>query len=108
MLYSGPMSQRIPREDRLAMARRFEQANISKDHFCKAESVSMSTLDYWRHQLRVNDQGALEAQFVELVVDEPGRVGTRPPAPGQRPDLEVQLPLGVKLRFFGIGSHVQR
>lgn len=98
------------------MARRFEQTSISKDNFCKAENISMSTLDYWRQQLRLDDtfgngyafQGAVEGQFVELIADKPGRVTTRPPAPGQRPDLEVQLPLGVKLRFFGVGSDGHR
>lgn len=81
------------RQERLAMARRFESGGLSKYEFCRREGISRSKLDYWLKNL-VREHQPVDAEFVEVVVAEPRTL--------QRSvTCEVELPHGVKLRFFG-------
>ena len=85
------------REMRLAMAKRYEEGDLTKAQFCKLEGVSLGNLDYWRRQLRDEAHGGfLEADFVEL------RPAVRPE--GKSPQIEIELPFGVTLRIFGGGA----
>lgn len=85
------------REMRLAMARRYEEGELTKVRFCELEGVSPSNLDYWRRQLRDETQeGFLEAEFSELKP-------TTTPQP-RAPQIEIELPFGVTLRIFGAGA----
>ena len=83
------------REERLAMARRFEAANLSKRQFCRREGISGCKLNYWLKNLELErNREAVEADFIEVVVSDSSH--------RQREvTCEVELPLGVKLRFFG-------
>ena len=90
----------LDREGKLALARRFERGKISKSKFCLAEGISEGSLDHWRRALRDErpGQGFIEASFIE--VDASG--GNLLAAKTSQADIEVELPFGVKLRFFGV------
>jgi hypothetical protein len=84
------------------MARRFESGSVSKAQFCRAERISSGSLDHWLRVSREeqSEVGFIEANFVEVNAG----ARTAVPAEDQQPDIEVQLPFGVKLRFFGVNS----
>lgn len=83
------------RQERLAMARRFERGELSRTEFCKRERISKCKLNYWLKNLELErNQHVADAQFIEVVVSEPVR-------DQQQVTCEVELPHGVKLRFFG-------
>lgn len=87
------------REKRLAMARRFETSLVSKSEFCRQEKVSVCKLNYWLKNLAIERrQETSEGEFIEVVVSEPETSVSR------RVTCEVELPHGVKLRFFGPGE----
>ena len=84
------------RESKLEMARRYESGSLSKAAFCRSEKVSTGSLDHWVRVLRQERLGDfVEASFVEV------EVSAAPPR-SERPHVEVELPFGVKLRFFGV------
>ena len=83
------------RRERLAMARRFEAGSLSKNEFCRREGISGCKLNYWlRHLEDERSRGIVDADFVEVVV-------TDSTSRSERVTCEVELPHGVKLRFFG-------
>ena len=83
------------RQERLAMARRFETSELSRTEFCKRERISKCKLSYWLKNLDLErKQGVTDAEFIEVVVSDPV-------ARNQTVACEVELPHGVKLRFFG-------
>jgi hypothetical protein len=86
------------REQRLAMVRRFANSELSRAEFCKQEGISISCFDYWR--ARAHQREALSG-FVQVKVEEAQAVERAERMP--RPSLEVELPMGVKLRFFESG-----
>ena len=84
-----------PREraKRLEMARRFESGGDSKSEFCRREGISTCKLEYWLRNLAL-ERGHFEGEFVEVRVSDSvatDRVLT----------CELELPHGVKLKFFG-------
>lgn len=88
---------RVGREVRLEMAKRFESGELSKAKFCESEGVSVSTLDYWRHQLQAEGEPRfMEAEFTE--VSPPRRVASK------SLQVELELPMGIVLRIFGTNS----
>ncbi len=85
------------RRERLALARGFETSKLSKAKYCRQHGLSVNSLDHWLREATKEERGAVEATFFEVQVsDGPTSVSSR------QPDLEVELPLGVKLRFFGM------
>lgn len=86
-------NQRL-REKRLAMVRRFDDSELSRVDFCRREGVSVSCFDYWRAKVRGVES---PDEFIEVRVEDSQPVrATRV----RKPSLEVDLPMGVKLRFF--------
>lgn len=84
------------RSERFALARRFRSSNLSKAEYCRRNGLSVNILDYWLREAAKEESGIVEAAFFEIQVADSG-----PAAPARQPELEVELPLGVKLRFFG-------
>jgi len=83
------------RQERLAMARRFETGGLSKNEFCRREGISGCKLNYWLKNLdKERQQVVADAEFIEVVV-------TEPVVQAQEVACEVELPYGVKLRFYG-------
>ena len=87
------------RRERFALARGFETSRLSKSEYARRHGLSINVLDYWIREAAREDSSALEAAFFEVqVTDSPVPEAKMPP---RQPDLEVELPHGVKLRFFG-------
>lgn len=84
------------------MARRFESGQVSKAEFCRREGISTCKLEYWLRNLEI-ERGAFDGEFVEVrVSDSPVEVRVSDsPVPGRVVTCELELPHGVKLRFFG-------
>lgn len=85
------------RRERFALARAFGQSNLTKAEYCRRHGFSAGSFDYWCREARKEKNGGIEEAFFEVQVADSTPV-TRP---SRQPDLEVELPLGVKLRFFG-------
>jgi transposase-like protein len=76
------------------------RSGLSQEQFCKREGISMATFSSWRRKLRAASLVPRGAGFVEVCISDPARV-TRT-APETQPDLVVELPYGVVLRFHGV------
>ena len=85
------------RRERLALARAFETSNLSKAEYCRRHGFSAGSLDYWCREARKEQVGGIVEAFFEVQVADSAPASL----PLRQPDLEVELPLGVKLRFFG-------
>lgn len=85
------------RRERFALARGFETSKLSKVEYCRRYQLSVNSLDYWLREAAKEEQGAVEATFFDVQVSD----NSAPMLQSRQPDLEVELPLGVKLRFFG-------
>lgn len=85
------------RRDRLEMVRRFHRSEMSRAEFSKAEGIPVSTLDYWRARTRSPRNETADAEpFIEVEVEDVTTARAY-----REPSLEVELPMGIKLRFFG-------
>lgn len=87
------------RQRRIALARGFDESNLTKAEYCRRHSLSANSFAYWYSEAhKAQSEGIMEAAFFQVQVAD-----TLPAATPRQPDLEVELPLGVKLRFFGTG-----
>ena len=90
---------RKQRSQRLALVRSFPESGVSKAEFCKQHDLPMSTFDYWRRTVQIEDaENMVDGHFVEVHVE------SARAEPDRQPTMEVELPYGVKLRFYGIGQ----
>ena len=85
------------RRERFALARAFGTSNLTKAEYCRQHGLSSNSLDHWIRELAKAEQGTIERSFFEIEMTDGPTVVPQP----RQPDLEVELPLGVKLRFFG-------
>lgn len=85
------------RRERLALARAFGQSNLTKAEYCRRHGLSVNSFDYWTREAAKEKSEVLEASFFEVQVTDSAPVTP----PSCRPALEVELPMGVTLRFFG-------
>ena len=93
------------RERMMALVGDFQTSGLSRVEYSRLHEVSVSKFDYWLAKWRKEQEpetGVLEAEFIQLDL---GGL-SRTPAAGSRavPDVEVELPHGVRLRFFNVGS----
>lgn len=88
------------RRERLALARAFETSGLTKVDYGRQHGISANSLDYWCREAHKEklEKETVEAAFFQVQVED-----GPPAATPRQPDLEVELPLGVKLRFFGTG-----
>ena len=84
------------RRERFALARAFETSGLTKSDYCRRHGLSVNSFDYWLREAAKGESGAMDAAFFEITVAD-----SAPTLSPRQPDLEVDLPLGVKLRFFG-------
>lgn len=85
-----------------AILDRFNESGVSQTLFCEQNGISLSSFNYWMKKRR--DGGGqngkvAEPRFVEL---EFTSSSTKRLDAG-KDDLVVELPLGVVLRFRGVG-----
>ncbi len=87
------------RQHRIALARGFDASDLTKAEYCRRHGLSTNSFAYWYSEAhKAQPDGIVEAAFFQVeVADAPPAVVPR------QPDLEVELPLGVKLRFFATG-----
>ena len=79
----------------MALARSYKLGSLRRTEFARKVGVHPSTLDVWCRRLRKEGEPeAVTAEFTEVTV-------TEVPEPSIQPDVEVELPFGVTLRFFG-------
>ena len=78
------------RADWEALVAKYERSGLSRKRFCDQASISVSSLDYWRHRLR-SELRKEAASFIEL------------PAVAASPawDVELELGGGAVLELFG-------
>lgn len=85
------------RRQRLALVRSFPESGLSRAEFCRRHDLPVSTFDYWRRTARIEEaESTVDGHFVEVLVEDVAK------EPEWRPEMEVELPYGVKLRFFGV------
>lgn len=90
------------RRERMEMARRFETGFLSKREFCRREQISSTKLNYWLARLdREKSQETIEGEFLEVVVSDLTQNREGPCHSEVQLTCELELPHGVKLRFFG-------
>lgn len=88
MTVSKATANRRGRVDGERLVAEFEASELGRKAFCEAQSVSVSTLDYWRKRLR-GHAAAAASSFVELT----------PSVDGGRLDIELDLGGGTVLRI---------
>jgi transposase-like protein len=88
------------REQMMELVENFESSGLDRASYSRLHGVSLSKFDYWRSKWK-REQGSdvQEAEFVEL------DLGRSSSVRASTPDLEVELPHGIKLRFYNVGSH---
>jgi hypothetical protein len=91
------------------LSTQFEQSGMTRKNFCKQEGVALSTFDLWLQKIRSTPTKPVPAlgRFVELclapsVALEEAPAPSPRPAVGEGPELVVELPFGVVLRFRGM------
>lgn len=86
------------RSDWQSVVERFRGSGLSQKRFCEREGVSLSTFCYWLKKA----SGSVETssgspRFVELEFLSPA------PRVEEPAELVVELPMGVVLKFRGVG-----
>ena len=87
------------RRERFALARGFEASGLTKRDYCRQHGLSTGSFDHWLREAAKAEVGEREGSFIEISVAD-----SAPEVQSRQPDLEVELPLGVKLRFFGTAA----
>lgn len=86
------------RRQRLELVRSFPKSGLSRTEFCRRHNLPVSTFDYWRRTAQIEEASStFEGQFVEVRVEDTEDLRSTQ-------DMEIELPYGVKIRFFGIGQ----
>ena len=86
---------RTGRSDWQSVVERFRGSGLSQKRFCETEGVALSTFSYWMKKAAANTESG-SARFVELDFLSAVPLAESPP------ELVVELPLGVVLRFRGV------
>lgn len=102
------------RQTKMAIARAYQGSGLTKVEYARRNGLTVNSLEHWhREAQRVRNQPMVEAAFLEVQLGDDQRVQElwQPPAvsnsdetafAGARPQVEVELPFGVKLRFYGV------
>ena len=98
------MSYRRLREDEWrTLFERFGQSGMTRVAFCKQEDVGLATFDAWRRRILAAGCESAPSRFIELHMSGAGTPTLDLPCPvSKSPDLTVELPYGVILRFHGV------
>ena len=86
-----------------AIFNRYDRSGLSQEQFCKREGLSLTTFAMWRRKIRAasSSLATQPSSFVEVCIPDSVKV-TEVQVPDVRPDLVVELPYGVVLRFHGV------
>ena len=100
-----PKKVRRSPEEWQALIKQFNQGQLSRQAFCKQQSLALSTFDLWRRRLKIVDAKPprpSEAMFVELSSSDDSRSSAQSgqPLPTSTSwDIELQIGDGVVLRL---------
>lgn len=90
------MKKRRSPKSQMALARSFERSELNCAEFSQKVGVHPSTLQRWCQRLQqARKPKAVTAEFTEVEV-------LATPTVSSQPSVEVELPFGVTLRFFGV------
>ena len=89
------------RQRRFALVKSFPESGLSRAEFCRRHGLTVNSFNYWLKEMRIQGAESItDAKFVEVQIAENPEF-TRI---SQQADVELELPHGVKLRFFGVGQ----
>ena len=87
------------RQRRFALVKSFPKSGLSRAEFCRLHGLTVNSFNYWLKEWRFQTGGSItDAEFVEVQIAE----SPEPTRVHRQPDVELELPHGVKLRFFGV------
>lgn len=89
------------RERMLALASDYAGSGLGRAEYSRLHGLHVSKLDYWLRKWRDEQSSTdvLDSEFIELDF---GGLVRSDATPGALPDVELELPHGVKLRFFNV------
>lgn len=97
------MGRKKHRDKCIALVRKFKSSNLTPKEFCELYGMTDSQLYYWRKKLDTENQPVdtsnefIEAEIVEQDIRSTQDTNSQP----EQPNLVVELPYGVKLKFYG-------
>jgi putative transposase len=81
----------------LTLLKRQKESGLSQRSFCEREGVGLKAFEHWKRRARSLACAAIQQpHFIEVELPS----ATERHIPG--PDVEVALPFGVVVRFFGV------
>jgi transposase-like protein len=101
------------RQSKMAIARAYQGSGLTKVEYARRNGLTVNSLEHWhREAQRVRNQPLIETAFLEVQMSDEQQVQELRQHPvsstdeatfaGARPQVEVELPFGVKLRFYGV------
>ena len=89
------------RQRRFALVKSFPESGLSRAEFCRRHGLTVNSFNYWLKEMRIQGVGSItDTEFVEVQIAEDPEF-TRVP---RQAEVELELPHGVKLRFFGVSQ----
>jgi len=101
--HPNPPKKRFNKETGGRLVSRWKESGLSQAAFCERESMSLSTLIYWRRKTSVAvSRSQSNAHFVEL--------DSAPVSSPSRPPVEIVTPSGFQIRLSAgfSGEDLQR
>lgn len=102
------------RQSKMAIARAYQDSGLTKVEYARRNGLTVNSLEYWhREAQKIRNQPLVETGFLEVQMVNEQQIQELLQHPGgsideatfavARPQVEVELPFGVKLRFYGVG-----
>lgn len=102
------------RQNKMAIAQAYQGSGLTKVEYARRNGLTVNSLEHWhREAQRVRSHPLIETAFLEVQMGDDRQVQEPRQHPagstdeaifaGARPQVEVELPFGVKLRFYGVG-----
>lgn len=90
------------RQKTFALVEEYKNSGLSRDKFCQRHGITVRKLASWVTLVnRAEAESTPEAEFIELVATTSKTKSSKETSkPHKTLELEVELPLGVKIRFF--------
>ena len=97
------------------LAKEWERSKLTQKEFCERRGISYTAFISWRSLIRKRDREAArlfpkrtddsDGFFpITVEVESSSKLGGKKISPKGEPDLEVELPFGVILRFRGLAK----
>ena len=103
------------RQSKMAIARAYQGSGLTKVEYARCNGLTVNSLEHWhREAKRVRNHPLVETAFLEVQMGDDRQVQELRQHPAgstdeatfavARPQVEIELPFGVKLRFYGVGA----